>query len=290
MSLQKIIASAESLRNQVATVVEFPEPSMRLDMKPRSNDDVRQFKYLHQMCTLHGESFAVSNQIKLVCLLDGYIALCKEMNPLGPYQFARSILELAAFLNDISSRAVKIANKPKDNWRAKGEEYFSCLIRARFGMSNPKTIEHLKSHGASKKLLKPINVMSSLDLLLKNTSAKSLEGKYDMLCDFVHHNLSSQITSSPGFRMGETARTSGGGGLVTMKNGPITRYQYPVPEKADLAISDTEDVVLTAMNICIESINSMPRTPFCEDQLLEFTGSRIGLTRLPNSALKSTKN
>jgi hypothetical protein len=280
MNLDKIISTLESLKKQVSSPIEFPEAAMKLDMKARANDPIRQFKYLHQMCTLHGEHFAISNQIKIVCLLDGYILLCNEKNPLGVYQFARSILELAAFINDISVRTINIQNKPVNNWQVKGEEFFSCLIRARFGTSHPKTIAHLKKHGVSNKLLKPINIMSSLQLLVKNPTAKGLHDKYAMLCDFVHHNLSSQITSSPGFRVGNLARSSGGGAFITSDNGAITRYQYPVSNKAELAIEETSEIVNTAMDICIERLNAMPRTPFLEKQLMEFTGSPLGVTQL----------
>ncbi len=238
------------------------------------------FKYLHQMCTLHTEGFAVAHQIKLIALIDGYVAVVRFNNALGPYLFARAILELTAFVFDVSKRLEQIAAKPAPVWRAKGEEFFAMIVRARFATSDPTKGKALEAAGCPSKLLKPLNVMASIETLVADEDGGTLRGQYDKLCDFVHHNLSSQATSSSGFRMGDAAYSSNGGALVMLKEGPVTRYEYPVPTKSALAVDETLATLLKCIEMCVRSLNRMPRSPFSREQLLERTGTALGITFL----------
>jgi len=281
LSIEKIIQASLPLKEYISKPIEFQEPAMKLDLESRSNSETRQFNHLHQMCLMHAENYIVSNQIKLVTLIDAYIALYKVENSLGLYNISRSILELAAFLNDITSRTKKIKEKSPNTWKSKGQEFFVLLIRARFGTSDKLTLEHLIKSGISKKNLKPINVMGSIESLMKEKSATPLKDKYGMLCDYVHHNLSSQFASSSGFRIGDIAHAINGGGVVTEDNMPINSYEYPNPAKAKKALKDTENIVLTSLEICIEKLNFMPNSPFDEEQLKKRTGSSIGLHSIP---------
>lgn len=233
------------------------------------------------MCLLHAENFAQAHQIKLVSLLDGYQAVAKAENTLGPYLFARSILELTAFVYEVSARLTEIAAKPEANWKGKGEEFFTMIVRARFATTDPKKRQALESAGCPARLLKPLNVMKCISTLLTDPEATgALSEQYEKLCDFVHHNLSSQVTSSPGFRVGDMAHSAGGGAIVMTKQAPITRYEYPVARKAALAIEETLPTVIKCVEICVKHLNKMPRTPFSVDQLREKTGSALGITTL----------
>ncbi|KEZ79113.1 hypothetical protein [Salinisphaera hydrothermalis] len=281
MELSYIEEKIRVPREQVSAGIEFPEPAMKLDMAARGGDKLRQFKYLHQMCTLHSENFATATQIKVVAVVDGYLENARFESSLGMYLFTRSLLELAAFLHDVDARLSAVVSEPEDKWRPKGEQFFGIIMRARFGTSNKEIAKHLKDAGASKKHLEPFNIMQSLAKLVASSEANALAGKYDLLCDYVHHNLSSHYTSSPGFRVGDSAHSQGGGALLMMKGAPITRYEYPVPAKAKKAQSETLEIIDAALNICISAVNRLPRTPFSEDQLEKMTGSRIGLTQLP---------
>jgi len=281
MTLEDLERLAAPLRSHVVSAIEFPEPAMRLDLASREGAPNRQFKYLHQMCLLHAENFAQAHQVKLVSLIDGYQTIVRAGNALGPYLFARSILELSAFVYDVSRRLREIAVKPDPGWRSKGEEFFALVVRARFATTDPKKRQALEAGGCPAKLLKPLNVMNSITALTGDPEAADvLANQYDKLCDFVHHNLSSQVTSSPGFRVGDTAHSASGGALVLMKQAPITRYEYPVPNKAALALDETLPAVMKCIQICVRRLNEMPRTPFSTDQVRVFTGSGLGLTTL----------
>lgn len=217
-----------------------------------------------------------------MAIVDGYIENATEKSAIGVYLFSRSLLELAAFSHDVSSRLRVIANEPEEKWKPKGEQqFFGIIMRARFGTSNPDIAKRLKESGASKKHLEPFNVMQSLSKLMTNQNGSVLKGKYNSLCDYVHHNLSSHYTSSPGFRAGSWAHSSGGDGMIMMKDSLITRYKHPIPSKAEKAINETIEVVTTSLEICIESLNEMPRTPYSESQLESITGSNFGVTCLP---------
>ena len=262
MTLDELEMRAASLREHVAAPIEFPEPAIKLDLLSREGEPVRQFKYLHQMCLLHAENFVRANEIKLVTLLDGYQLVARAQNALGPYLYARTLLELCAFSYDVAARLRDIAAKPSANWRPKGEEFFALLVRARFATTDPAKRQFLEAAGCPSRLLKPLNVMSSLSALAADPQAGTLSGQYEKFCDFVHHNLSSQVTSSPGFRMGDSAHSAGGGALVTTKQGPITRYEYPVSSKAARAVEETLPVIVKAVEICVKSLKTLPRTPF----------------------------
>ncbi|TGG92820.1 hypothetical protein E4656_11880 [Natronospirillum operosum] len=281
MDLNDIEEQVRCYREELYAGIEIPEPAMKLNMAARSGDKLRQFKYLHQMCTLHGENFVAANQIKTVALVDGYLENARLNSSLGMYLFTRSLLELAAFLHDVTDRLTSITKEPEEKWRPKGEQFFGIIMRARFGTSNKELAKQLKTTGTSKKHLEPFNVMQSLTKLVASTEGKNLVGKYDQLCDYVHHNLSSHYTSSPGSRRGNLARSERGGTILLMKNSGITQYKYPTPNKAKKAQSETIEIIDVSLRICIREINQLPRSPYGAKQLKEMTGSSVGLTLLP---------
>jgi len=281
MDLDYIKDKIRGPRELVSAGIEFPEPAMKLDMAARGGDKLRQFKYLHQMSTLHAEHFVTATQIKIVAVVDGFLENARLESSLGMYLFARSLLELAALLHDVDRRLTSVTKDADEKWRPKGEQFFGIIIRARFGTSNKEISKQLKEAGASKKHLEPFNIMQSLAKLIASAEGKNLAGKYDLLCDYVHHNASSNYTSSPGSRVGDSAHSQGGGALLMMKDAPITRYEYPVPAKAKKAQCETVEIIASSLKICIDAVNRMPRTPFGEEQLERMTGSKLGLTQLP---------
>lgn len=80
------VAELHSLRRrlvgQVATPIQFLEPSLTLSFEDRTSR-VRRFKHVHQSCVMHRENFVAGNQIKIVYLLDGFFAMIDAENPLG---------------------------------------------------------------------------------------------------------------------------------------------------------------------------------------------------------------
>jgi hypothetical protein len=52
-----------------------------------------------------------------------------------------------------------------------------------------------------------------------------------------------------------------------LNNSPISRYEYPVPSKAEKAQSETVEIVDASLKICVDAVNRMPRSPYGEDQV-----------------------
>jgi hypothetical protein len=280
MTLDDLEGRIEPLRRYITAPIEFPEPALKLDLEGRAGDERRQFKHLHQMCLNHALNLSRALQIKVVALTDGYLDTARAHNPIGPYLFARALLELSAFIFDVSGRLRNIHNKPDNAWRNKGEEFFALVARARFGTSDPDIRKQMIAHGVSQKLLEPLHIKHSINALSQSEKGKALAARYDSFCDFVHHNVSSHMQSSPGFRMGDSAHSAGGGAIVLMTQAPITRYEYPVPVKVQKAIKDTLGPVVEAVAVCVDSLNLFPHTPFSEELLIKFTGTPLGVTQL----------
>lgn len=277
---QSIRSLTANLKDQIKSV-ELPEPAMILDMASRGHDQSRQFRYLHQTCTLHAENLCTATQIKVVALLDGYLQNAESHSSIGVYLFSRSLVELSAFTREVMVRLSAVCEKPEDRWRPKGEEFFSILMRARFGTSNQAIAKELKNHGASKKSLEPFNIMKCLSGLGETKEGRVLVAFYDELCDYVHHNLSSHFTSSPGFLVKEEARSAGGGAILSPAGSmPITLYTYPVPNKCQLAIAQTSEKVLACAQLCVAHVNDIPRSPYSAEQVQRVTGSPIGFTQI----------
>lgn len=280
MDSDHLLQTFATLRSRFGDRIEWPEPAPRLNLAARAGDPVRQFKHLHQMCVGHTEHFVQASAVKLLYLIDGYSLVQQSENTLGMYLFARSIVELCAVVVEADRRLLEIAEKPQGSWRPKGEEFFAQIVRLRFGTSDPVARAKLEAVGHPARLLKPLNVMNCIEALRTNPELRALLEAYDRFCDFVHHNLSSNFTASPGFRVDIAARHSSGGAIVLKQPTSVTLYQYPVPTKAQAAAADTGPVVALAAQHTSRVFEEMVRSPFPTEQIVEMTGNAQGMVYL----------
>ncbi|HEX2541077.1 MAG TPA: hypothetical protein VHM00_08335 [Caldimonas sp.] len=288
-TLAEVELLAGELRQHFVAPMELPEPSTRLGLSERAGQPVRQFKHLHQMCLGHVENLALSSQIKLLALLDGYIDCATKGATLGLYLFARTIVEQCAFANEVRRRLLEVSNKPAGNWMPKGEEFFGLAVRFRFATGNKELQKQLEALGFPQKLLKPVNVMNCVASLLANPSTAELAPFYDKLCDFVHHNGPSHYTASSGYFVGSAAvHHSSGGAVLTKTPGPISRYEYPAANKAQTALDDTVQGVSLAARECLKLTSETPRSPFPTSQIKEMTGNELGMVFVGNARSMST--
>src|ERR1044071_7496796 len=100
--LNELKALRGRLAAKVSKPIQFPEPSLKLDPDSRRNSTVRLFTHFHQMCFGHALLFGITNQIKLVYLIDAYVCMAEGQNPFGMYGSARALLEFNAFLHEVS--------------------------------------------------------------------------------------------------------------------------------------------------------------------------------------------
>jgi hypothetical protein len=165
--------------------------------------------------------------------LTATFAWLRAKNPLGTYGSARALLEFSAFIHEVYSRLKSAAGQLREKWRPAGEEFFAIIVRARSGTSSPAKVELLRNAGAPAGALKPFLVTECIKNLVteciknlaKQPGEESALTRYNHLCDFVHHNLSSQTLGNAGSTVSGAARSSGGGAMVLRKPGPITQFQ-----------------------------------------------------------------
>ena len=268
-------------RSKFGEWVEFLEPDYKFNLNARKPDEKRMFKYLCQMCSLHTWHFVRANQIKSVYLVDGYIAMAKELNSYGIYLFARSMLELNAYLYDVRTRLEEVRDKPKNMWVAKGEEFFKLIIRARFGTSDPKYVKLFLKNKFPKGKLDPLNISTSISLLKGNKEFGALAQRYNSLSDSVHHNLSSHALTNQGTFMSNVARSQRGGVMMSPKETPVTKYQYPADSKGEMAVEKTAKFMVENCEATVKWLSNFPETPFSQEQIIEMTGTQFGMTQLP---------
>ncbi len=277
-ALNQLREEHDRLRTKVEQPIQFPEPSFRLDVASRASDLTRMFKHIHQSCLLHVCNFLVGNEVKLTYLIAGYTTMVEAENPFGVYSSARNLLELNAVLYEVSRRLIECKEGNESDWRSRGEKFFGLIMRARFATSDPEKAELLLNERVSKKHLKPFNIMNCIKNLAAEADFTDVWGQYASLCDFVHHNLSSQTTSNVGSVTSDVARSSGGGAIFMPTAGPVTQYQYPVQKKAGMAIDETAVCALRNTQGVIRRLNRLPRTPYSVSEIQDMTGTPLGVT------------
>jgi hypothetical protein len=254
--------------------IRFPEPGYKLELSERAGSELRQFKHLHQVCSLHAEHYGLANQIRTTYLVDSYLCAVTRLNPMGIYSAARGILELHAVARYVQFHLEESIKGPFGEWRERGIRYFDVIMRARFGTSDPNKAAHLKSHGMDDKYLKPFRIRAAREFLGKKCAW--VNEHYESLCDFVHPNLSSQ--TSAGAYAGEANVVAQSSGSVLLMNNsvPIIHYEFPMPEGGKAAALLTAERALESV-LGTAKASDFPHSPFTEEELLKMTGSRLGM-------------
>jgi hypothetical protein len=270
----------ERLLPQVESPIQFPEPSLLLDLESRRNSELRMFKYLHQQSVLHREHFCAASAIKQLSLIDAYLALAAGQNGLGLYIVARSMFELSAFLHEVRTRLVKAAARAGESWLESGRMFFGIAVRARFSTTREDYKAMLRQAGVSEERLKPFHVMDCIRGLAKDADNGDAQARYDFLCDFVHHNLASATTANAGSAEAGMAVSSGGGAVIIPGGGTITQYEYPIPSKFVAALENTGPGFLRDAQACVRWINETPGSPYPPEMVERITGTTLGFPML----------
>ncbi len=130
--------------------------------------------------------------------------------------------------------------------------------------------------------------MNYIDALAETPEVAHFVPLYDKLCDYVHHNSQSHFTTSSGSFTGRVASHYASGGAILMKEpGPISRYVYPTPSKAQKATDDTVAAVALAAKKCEYILGNLPRSPYSKQQILQLTGNEFGTVYLGNGSPQS---
>jgi SEC-C motif len=105
------------------------------------------------------------------------------------------------------------------------------------------------------------------------------EEHYNELCDFVHHNLSSQTIGTTKITK-SSRRQVINSTFIYPTSIPIVHYEYPNDLQARYAIETTVKKVKLNLIGIMEELTSMPFSPYSEEELLEYTGNRKGRTEI----------
>jgi hypothetical protein len=260
---------------------EIPEAQLYLNFKDRHGDKIRQIKHITQISTIHVNNHIFANQLKLLALLEDYVDAIDSNKTVGIYLYGRTIFELAAFLHDVTDRLLITKQITDIRWKDKGVEFFNTIIRARFGTSNSYLISLLQKGKISRRNTAPINVSFSISKLLSKKEHRRLQGKYDMLCDYVHHNFSSSTVSISGIRQESTARHSSGGAIRLPHKSVINVYSVDQSDKSNRAAEQTMATVVDCVAVCRHALSTIPESPYSKEFLTEMTGLSSGFMMFP---------
>lgn len=284
-ALQKLHDLKLRSEERLSEPFDFPAPGLTLDLASRAGEPVRSFRHLLESCLLHEEHFRLGSQIKSVYLIDAYLTAVQSLNALSISSMARSILEFHAFVH-YWSRELTDTQNTGESWADRGRKFFGAIVRARYSTSNPGNHEILKDAGVDPEDFRPIRVSKQINILTNNKAGGGFEwakDHYDMLCDYVHHNLSNQKTVSALSDYTEKYRTPQGGIVRLDKPMGVIRYRYPAPEPAKQLIRDTAQRAWKSIQDVVEVMNNTPVHPFTDEELTMFTGSSDPVQNRPVS-------
>ena len=268
--MNSLCAIYDHLRTKVQGPIDLPEPAVRLNLNARAPDQTRMFKHLHQSCLMHSTVFKRANEIKLLYLIDAYVRMSEPVNALGLFSGARALLEFNAFLFEVTRRLLEASKGDESQWRQRGEQFFSVIVRARYATSDPKLVTALNDAGVGKSTLKPFNIMHCLETLTQEPRFANVRARYDRLCDFVHHNLSGQTLSQSAMFMDTVARSPTGGQFILSQRGPILRYEYPAEAAARRALAETMQGAVEDVKASLSWLNPCPEHPFTQQYCGQF--------------------
>ncbi len=143
-----------------------------------------------------------------------------------------------------------------------------------------ESLDLLIKEGVSADHLRPMNIMHCMWGVAASSGFENVGTRYNSLCDYVHHNLSSGTVVNAGSLVSKAARSSVGGMLVMPKPGPITRYEYPIPVKWKYAVEQTDGSFISDVRACANWINSLPESPYSSQEILSPTGSTFGVEQI----------
>lgn len=278
LAIQKIIGMRQRMLDSLELPIQLPEPKQCLNLESRSDSEERTFKHIHQSCLGHANNFRICNQIKVIQLIDTYLALANTSS-IGLYLAGRSALELCAFLVVVNNILDSAKSRAAQDWRGGGESFFKNIVRARFATSNPEFKRILKEQGVSNSVLKPINIGACIKNLNDTKGFEGIWQRYESLCDYVHHNLGSQSVNTAGSGKNTEVRIFGGS-LVLLPESTVTEYRYPLRKQTLRASEDTANEFAIDVNASWNALKELPRTPYSPEQCKRFTGNIWGAKRL----------
>lgn len=153
----------------------------------------------------------------------------------------------------------------------RGQKFFRVLIQARYGTSNPQHQELLLARGLSKTTIKPFHINDCLSEVQKLKEGRWMRSHYDFLCDYVHHNLSSQTITTDS--LGESSHVAFGKlEMFFEKTTAYYTYKYQSKNQISYAINATISQALENAKGIASSNASTPISPFSLEEAQKIFG------------------
>jgi len=273
-AIDAISRALTRVREHAAETVQLPDADVQL-RRARAGEDIgRRIRHIHQMCYVHSSHFRQATWVKLAYSLDGFLAMAERRNGVGLYLFARSVLELYATVLHLCLRLSAAAADTTDPARS-GEVFFSEVLKARSGTSDPRVTARLRRGRVPAEALARHVVSSLLKEAVDHGAPSWLREHYAVLCDYVHHQVSSRKVAT--VEPGQIGRAPGGQRMFnTSATGSVVTYEYPAVAFEDAALRKTLAHTQWLVDATITALEDCPATPYSKQMLMRYTGSETG--------------
>jgi hypothetical protein len=190
------------------------------------------------------------------------------------FALARSLLEFHAMVTYVSDELMRVLKNTKQ-WKERSEKFFKVLARARYGTSDKVRMAELAKGGVPEAFLKPIHTNDCLRALAGHAEFIWVPDHYDVLCDFVHHNVASQMVGAAHLHEGANAKSE----ALTMQfvePSLIVTYQFGSEVWYYQAVNATAERAAASVKGVLDAVSACPATPFSKEELLQYTGNDHG--------------
>ena len=278
----------ELVRQQVAESVsepaDAPHPSIVFDLGDRKGNSLRVYKAIAQNSLLHSEHFQQATRRSHLAILDAYLDAASRHQLVVVQSMARSMLELSGFVHEVQSRLTAIVLRVDEvNWESLGQSFWSTIVRARLGTSDPSLRQSLLDSGVAAASLKPFGVTDCIRKLSAEIGFEDVELRYAVLCDSVHHNFGSRVGSFGSMHYGDRGNAGESEWVATDGSLPIVRYEYPGnPESLTAHMLSTAPGMLVDTKACVTWANQTPVSPFPMEMTERITGHPFGFGNGPS--------
>ncbi|MFC1578977.1 SEC-C metal-binding domain-containing protein [Pseudomonadota bacterium] len=288
-AIDAIRAHLKGLKKYFESPVNCPVTGHELDLESRAGDKIRQFKHIHQYCSVAQFDLHTALYMRMLLTLESYLTLYDGRCGLHLYAIARSVMELHGLSNRVSETLLAYRSGDISDWRSRGEGFFKYLVRARYGTRDPEIQRKLLDLGISKKCMVPIHSKDIEAAIFSLPEFENDRETYAMLCDYVHTNAQGFYVGSPGWFEAGTIRAQGQVFFQLPEPGPVTRYEYPTMEGFDEAVAVTAPIVDRHLLGFKAAIEKMPSSPYSDQEVRDQTGLAHGMPVLPLNTLKPVK-
>ena len=254
----------------------LPDPAPQLDLESRAGDRVRTIKHVHQLCFGHCQHYVVAGRIKLTHLVDGYLTLAEQRNPVGVFALARSLLEFYVSGAHLSNQLSGIAGRLPSDLVARGREFFATIVKARYATKDPRLRDRLVKAGVPAEYVAWPQITPFVKQLAADPHRTWIAEHYDVLCDYVHHNGPSNSLAAAALPFGAIARNRKGL-VLTEQPGTQVTYLFPSEAASRGALEITASRALESLEGSLKVLDTFPKGPFSAAELRRETGTATGV-------------